>query len=191
MLLPPRGYVGQVNAGDFLTRLLHDVVVTGIAPRSFYAASAAPRFDGVPVDFAARSIAAIARATEPGASVFHVVAGRKSEGVSLDTLVDWVAQAGYPVKRMVDHAAWIRAFQERLGGLREEDQQRSTLPILRMWERPIERTLAFDDRHLLDRLTSLGEGEEAPRVDFLFVQQYLKNMIYRGIIGHPDLTAAA
>jgi fatty acid CoA ligase FadD9 len=191
-ILPPRAFVGQVNDADFLTRLLHDVVVTGLAPRTFYAASTTPRLDGLPVDFVARGIATLSLAPSAGREIFHVVAGRRSDGVSFDSLVDWVARAGYPVRRIDDHAAWLRAFRERLAAMPPVEQQRSTLNLLKQWERPIRGALAFDNRRFRERLAAtLGAEPEIPRVDALFVEQYLKNMIYAGLIGHPDLTAAA
>jgi fatty acid CoA ligase FadD9 len=191
VILPPRGFVGQVNVGDLLTRLLHDVVKTGLAPRSFYTGPG--RLDGLPADFVAESIATVALEPHAGYATFHVVAGRRSEGVSLDTMVDWVERAGYRVSRLDDHEAWLRAFRERLAALDPAEQERSTLPLLSMWERPLRPPLAFDDRRLRERLSDItgGAPPEIPRVDFLFVQQYLKNMIDAGLSGHPDLTAAA
>ncbi len=193
MMLPPRGFIGQVNTGDFLTRLLHGVVVTGLAPRSFYAdGSGRHHFDGLPVDFVARAIAAITQAAPAGYSVCHVVNGHAGDGVSLDTLIDWVEKAGYAVRRIDDHATWLRAFRERLEALGPLEQQRSPLAILRQWERPIGRELAFDNPRLVERLSALAGGPVAvPDVDALSVQQYLKNMVYQGLIQHPGLSAAA
>jgi fatty acid CoA ligase FadD9 len=193
MILPPRSFVGQVNAGDFLTRLLHGVVVTGLAPRSFYAeGSGRHHFDGLPVDFVARAIAAVTQAAPAGYGICHVVNGHAGDGISLDTLVDSVEKAGYAVRRIDDHAAWLRAFRERLEALGPLEQHRSALPILQQWEQPIRGELVFDNRRLTDRLAALAGGPVAiPDIDALFVQQYLKNMVYLGLIQHPGLSVAA
>ncbi len=192
MIMPPHAYIGQVNAGDFLTRLLESVVATGLAPRSFYAGGK-PHFDGLPVDFVARAIATIGAQQRDGYATYHIVDGHWDDGVSLDTMISWVSSAGYAVKRIDDHAAWFRAFRERLKALRPAEQQRSVLPILHQWERPIRGDLAFDNRQLKERLRAAAPGRvvEIPRIDELYVHQYLKNMVYQGLIPHPGLAAAA
>ncbi len=192
MIMPPTAYIGQVNAGDFLTRLLHGVIVTGLAPRSFYAEGSGPHhFDGLPVDFVARSIAAITQDDpRPGYGICHVVNGRAS-GPSLDTWIDWVKQAGYHVERIDDHATWWRRFREKLLALDPMEQHRSPLAILHQWERPLGPELAFDNRRLLERLAAIAGPVAIPDVDALFVEQYLKNMVYLGLIQHPGLSAAA
>lgn len=205
MIMPPRSFIGQVNAGDFLTRLFQSVVVTGLAPRSFYAGTtgrpggkaggdgtAKRHFDGLPVDFVAQSIVAIGMQLRDGYLTTHVVNGYHDDGVSLDTMVDWITAAGYAVKRCDDYAAWLRAFRDKLEALGPAEQQRSVLPILHQWEQPIRGDLAFDNRQLRERLGALaGRPVEVPRIDAEYVRQYLKNMVYQGLIPHPGISAAA
>jgi fatty acid CoA ligase FadD9 len=194
MIMPPRSFIGQVNAGDFLTRLFQSVVLTRAAPGSFYAPGALrPHFDGLPVDFVATAIAAAAMSLRGGFETLHVVDGHHEDGVSLDTLVSWVGSAGYPIERVGDHAAWLRVFRERLQSLPPADQQRSVLPILGRWERPLRGDLAFDNRLLRERLSALAGGAvvEIPRIDEQTVHQYLKNMVYQGLVPHPGLAVAA
>ena len=53
---------GQINPQDTLTRLLHGIVTTSLAPGSFYGEGRAAKggsYDGLPVDTIARSIAAL------------------------------------------------------------------------------------------------------------------------------------
>jgi hypothetical protein len=67
------------------------------------------------------------------------------------------------------------------------------LPIIHLWERPLRGDLAFDNRQLRERLGALEPGGtvEVPRIDAEFVRQYLKNMVYQGLIPHPGISAAA
>ncbi len=195
MILPSREYVGQVNVGDFLTRLLFSVVVTALAPRSFYAGDARrAHFDGLPVDFVARSIAAIGAAPRPSFATYHVVNAQWDDGVSLDTLVDWIASAGYPVTRLADHAAWLAEFRRRLLALPPPLQQRSALPILHQWAQPIPASAEtrFDARQLRERLEEIGGGPvEIPRLDERAIHAYLRDLVVLGLIEEPADPARA
>jgi fatty acid CoA ligase FadD9 len=184
LIMPPESVPGQVNAPDLLTRLLHGVIVTGLAPRSFYANRAARHhFDGLPVDVSARAIAAIALAAQDGYHVYNVVDGHRDDGVSLDTFVEWVERAGYPVTRVDDYGAWIRAFRARLEALPPSEQQRSALPGLKLWQRPFERDLALDNGLLRERLRTLAEPSVMPNIDEAAIRRYLEAMVAVGIIG--------
>ena len=57
--------------------------------------------------------------------------------MSLDTLMDWVQSAGYPVQRLDDYAQWLEAFGARLRALPPGERQRSSLAILHQWAQPI------------------------------------------------------
>jgi fatty acid CoA ligase FadD9 len=192
MILPPRGLVAQINADDLLSRLLQSVVVTGLAPRSFYGdPTTRHHFDGLPVDVVAHDIAAIALATRDGYATYHVVDGHLDDGVSLDTFVDWLQRAGYPVKRVDNYAGWLRAFRERLEALPPAEQQHSALAGLKAWERPSGLELALDNRLLRQRLRALGEPSELPRIDEPAIRRYLESMVSAGLIRRPAPQLAA
>jgi fatty acid CoA ligase FadD9 len=193
MILPHSAYLGQLNVGDFLTRLLFSVVVTGVAPRSFYAGDASrEHFDGLPVDFVAGSIAAIGSSWLPGFTTYHVVNARWDDGVSLDRLVDWATSAGYPVTRIADHAAFYAAFRERLMALPPEAQRHSALTILHQWARPmpVGATALFEADGLRERLEELsGEPVELPRLEERTIHAYLRDLVALGLIGEPASAA--
>ena len=89
-----------MNPTDFFTRLLAGITYTGVAPRSFYGqqtAGSKAHFNGMPVDFVAAVIAATAAAGRAGLGTYHVVNPHYNDGISLDTVVDWVQSAGHPV----------------------------------------------------------------------------------------------
>jgi fatty acid CoA ligase FadD9 len=187
MIMPPRSFAGQLNADDMLTRLLQSLVVTGVAPRSFYAATIARRhFDGLPVDVVARDIAAVALATREGYATYHVVDGHLDDGASLDTFVDWVQRAGYPLRRIDDYAVWLRTFRERLEALGPAQQQHSALAGLKAWERPIDGDLSLDNSRMRQRLQALGEPAEMPYMDEGTIRRYLDNMASAGLIRRPE-----
>jgi nucleoside-diphosphate-sugar epimerase len=100
MMLPHRRYRRQVNAPDVFARLLQSLVLTGLAPDSFYGTApdgSRPKahYDGLPVDFIASAIVAVAMGCDGGIETFHVVNPHEDDGISLDTVVDWIDAAGY------------------------------------------------------------------------------------------------
>ena len=97
--LPLCRYLGQINTTDFFTRLLCGIAYTGIAPQSFYEATNGSRshFDGTPVDVVSGVIAATIADKRSGFATYHVVNPHYSDGVSLDSIVGWLATAGIKV----------------------------------------------------------------------------------------------
>ena len=173
LILPHRQGRGQANAADLLTRLLASVVYTGLAPRSFYAGGpdAKAHFDGLPVDFIAAAMVALSSAGQEGQATFQVSNPHWDDGVSLDTLMDWVASAGYPLVRIPDHAAWFEAFRLKLEALPDFERGHSALPILRQWAKPL-------------------DGWERDRIDASRFAQALARHPPAGETGIPGLTEA-
>src|SRR5262249_48032742 len=78
MILAHSRYAGQLNVPDAFTRLLQSVLVTGIAPRSFYETAAdgsvqRAHYDGLPVDFVAESIVTLAAGSADGFRSYDVM----------------------------------------------------------------------------------------------------------------------
>ena len=114
---------GQLNVPDAFTRLIQSILVTGIAPRSFYERDADGRpqrahYDGLPVDFVAESIITLAATSTDGYRSFDVM-NPYDDGVSLDTFVDWLIDAGHKIARIDDYDAWLSRFETALTALPE------------------------------------------------------------------------
>ena len=90
------------------TRLLAGLVYTGIAPKSFYGDPSCPNrhYDGTPVDVVAGAIAGIASAQRRGIGLYHAVNPHWDDSVSLDSFLDWIQDAGYPLKRIPNYTQW-------------------------------------------------------------------------------------
>jgi fatty acid CoA ligase FadD9 len=194
MIMAHREYAGQVNAADFVTRLFVGLVSTGLAPRSFYEGNRrAAHFDGVPVDFVAGAIAAVASRRALGYATYHVVNPHWDDGVSLDVMVDWIQAAGYPLDRVPGYADWLRRFKERLEALGPAEKQRSPLAILPAWARRRNpaRELRFDAAHLQARLAELsGDAPLAiPHLTARLIHMTLRDMAALGLIELPRPSA--
>jgi len=180
MILPDRRYRGQVNAPDMLSRLLASVAATGLAPRSFYAGPAPAQYDGLPVDFVAAAMVALSSAWGEGLATYHMSNPHGDDAVSLDTLMDWVASAGIPIRRVDDHAAWFEAFSARLGALPPEARQRSAWPVREAWARPAGDPAAgrADAGRFIAEVRRLKPGGEPglPRLTEDYVHRYLEDL---------------
>ncbi|HEX3065917.1 MAG TPA: thioester reductase domain-containing protein, partial [Dongiaceae bacterium] len=189
---------GQINPHDTLTRLLHGIATTSLAPRSFYAQGRSTKnssYDGCPVDFVARSIATLSMAEtrRPGYVTYNIV--NPHGGGSLDSIADWVASAGYPVQKMDDYGAWCRAFEGRLNALSRPQRQRSLLPLLHAWERPRAARGPDHDtqsfRRDMARISQAAKAPalETPQISEPFIHKCLKDMQILGMIGAPPMSA--
>ena len=137
MILADSRYAGQLNAPDIFTRLLFSLVATGIAPRSFYRGSGRPHYEGLSVDFLAAAIAATGPLDGNGFVTYNTT-NPHDDGISLDTFVDWIAEAGYPMQRIDDYADWVARFETAMRGLPETQRQRSVLAVLDIYRQPAE-----------------------------------------------------
>ena len=135
MMLPHRRYHRQVNAPDVFARLLQSLVLTGLAPASFYRTApdgSRPKshYDGLPVDFIASAIVAVAWAAAAGSRRSTSSTTHEDDGISLDTVVDWIEAAGYPIQRVDGYDEWFRRFENALHALPDVQRQRSSLSVL-------------------------------------------------------------
>ncbi len=139
MILAHGSYAGQLNVPDVFTRLLFSLIATGIAPRSFYRFpyTDPAHYDGLPVDFVAQAITELrAQATE-GFHTYHVV-NPHHDGISLDTFVDWLIEAGNPIQRIDDYNEWILRLETALQALPEKQRQQSLQAVLDAYRHPAE-----------------------------------------------------
>lgn len=113
-------------------------MATGIAPRSFYEPDSEgnrqrAHFDGLPVTFVAEAIAVlgarVAGSSLAGFATYHVM-NPHDDGIGLDEYVDWLIEAGYPIRRIDDFAEWLQRFEANLGALPDRQRRHSVLPML-------------------------------------------------------------
>jgi fatty acid CoA ligase FadD9 len=176
MILAHSKYVGQINVPDMFTRWIFSVVVTGLAPRSFYTGgSSKAHYDGLPVDFTAAAIAMLGTDSSSGYRTYHVV-NPHNDGISMDTFIDWAIEAGYGIQRIEDYDDWYRRFETALRGLPDKQRQQSSLPLLHQLRRPMSASsgaLASATR-FEDGIRNLGK--EIPHLSAAFIRKYLNDL---------------
>lgn len=181
-------YSGQVNVPDVLTRLLFSLVVTGIAPGSFYRAGARAHYDGLPVDFTAEAVVALGATATDGHRTFNVL-NPHDDGVSLDTFVDWLIEAGHPIRRVDDHGAWLTRFTAALRALPEKQRQHSLLPLIGVYAEPGEGVpgslLPAGRFHAAVRAARIGQEHDIPRVSPSLIGKYVTDLRALGLLSRP------
>ena len=180
MILAHSRFAGQLNVPDMFTRLLFSLVATGIAPTTFYAPDGAKgrpraRYDGVSVDFLAKAITAIGANDLEGFHTYNL-SSSYDDGVSLDTFVDWMIEAGYGIQRIDKYDEWLSRFETAMNALPEEQKQESVLAILgpyRHYQKPVTKSLLPADN--FSRGVQAA-GLEIPHIDAALIQKYLSDL---------------
>ncbi len=136
MILSDVSYAGQFNVTDIVTRMILSLVATGVAPASFYQLDEngnrqRAHFDGLPVEFVAEAIASLGAQVVDGFETYHVM-NPHDDGIGIDTYVDWLIEAGYPIKRIDDFGEWVRQFETALRALPDRQRQHSVLQMLQL-----------------------------------------------------------
>ncbi|MEV6426280.1 carboxylic acid reductase [Nocardia sp. NPDC051463] len=189
MILAHSRYAGQLNVPDMFTRLLISLLATGIAPYSFYETAAdgvrqRAHYDGLPADFTAEAIATLGAQTTAGFQTFDVL-NPHADGISLDVFVDWLIEAGHPIRRIDDYREWFARFDTALRGLPERQRQASLLPLLDAYRRP---SLPVDGSVIpakgftaAVRAVNIGPDNDIPHLSPSLIRKYVADLRQRGL----------
>jgi fatty acid CoA ligase FadD9 len=184
MILAGTRYAGQLNLPDMFTRLMLSLVATGIAPGSFYELGAdghqqRAHYDGLPVDFIAEAIATLGPRVVTGLETYHVM-NPHDDGISLDTYVDWLIDAGYRIERIPDYDTWLRRFETAMRTLPDQQRQYSLLPLLHNYQRPqrpIRGSIASSERFRgAVKDAKIAPDKDIPHVTPPIIVQYINNL---------------
>lgn len=190
MILADTRYAGQLNLPDMFTRLMLSLVATGIAPGSFNEHDAAGRrqrshYDGLPVEFIAEAICTLG--TDPGTGfvTYHVM-NPHDDGVGLDEFVDWLIEAGHPIKRIDDYRQWFDRFGTALRALPDRQRQASLLPLLHNYRTPgvpVNTAMAPTDvfRNAVQE-AKIGPDKDIPHVSREVIVKYVTDLQLLGLL---------
>jgi fatty acid CoA ligase FadD9 len=190
MIMAHTRYRGQLNLPDMFTRLLLSIVVTGLAPQSFYRTDSAGRrprahYDGLPVDFVAEAITTLGTQVTRKFRSFDVV-NPHNDGVSLDVIVDWLINDGRTIRRIDDYHEWMTCFEYALAALPDELRQQSILPLLHAYREPLEPIQAASvpskNFHDAVRAAQVGSDKDIPHLLSSLINKYLSDLQQLGLI---------
>jgi fatty acid CoA ligase FadD9 len=190
MMLAHSQYLGQLNVSDMFTRLIFSLLAVGIAPGSFYQTDPAgnrlrAHYSGLPVDFVAASVATLGAQTTEGFRSFDVM-NPHDDGVSLDTFVDWLIDAGHQIHRIDDYQEWLARFETALKALPEKQRQSSVLPLLNAYrepEKPLRGAAAPTEVfHAAVRAAKIGADKDIPHTTSVLIEKYVTDLHHFGLL---------
>jgi fatty acid CoA ligase FadD9 len=188
MILADSRYAGQLNVPDIFTRLLFSLVATGVAPRSFYRAgpgaskdSQRPHYEGLPVDFLADAIAAIGAQHGSSFDTYNTT-NPHDDGISLDTFVDWIIAAGYPVEKIDDYSSWLSRFETAMRALPERERTQSVLTVLDVYREPMPATAGSPVPGERFQTAVQGSGRATPHLSQQLIDKYLADLERLGVL---------
>jgi len=167
---------------------MFSLAATGIAPASFYERDPGGQrqrahWDGLPVDYIAGAITAIGVTEE--FRTFHV-ANPHDDGISLDTYVDWLIDAGYQIERIDGYDAWLRRFERAIRALPERQRQHSVLPLLRNYQRPARPVLhgmgTVERFRAAMHQARFAPDQDIPHITPAIIVRYMTNLQMLGLL---------
>ncbi len=121
---------------------------------------------------------------------FHVLNHHEDDGISLDSFVDWIEEAGYRVERVGSHREWVQRFEDKLKALPEEQRQHSSLMVLDSLRRPYRAHASMvGSGRFVDGVRRLPVGPEVPHLTQEFIGKCLDDLRRLGLVGDPDTGA--
>jgi fatty acid CoA ligase FadD9 len=190
MIMADTTYAGQLNVPDMFTRMMLSLVATGIAPYSFYELDTEgnrrrAHYDGLSVEFIADAISTLGADVVAGFETYHVM-NPYDDGISVDTYVDWLIEAGHPIARVPDYATWLARFETTLRALPEKQRQASLLPLLHNYQQPqhpINRSLAPADRfRTAVQEAKIGPDKDIPHISAPEIVKYITDLELLGLL---------
>ncbi|WP_280409918.1 carboxylic acid reductase [Nocardia brasiliensis] len=190
MILAHSKYVGQLNVPDVFTRLILSLVLTGIAPYSFYETDSAGQrrrahYDGLPADFVAESITTLGARAESGFHTYDVW-NPYDDGVSLDEFVDWLGDFGVPIQRLDDYDEWFRRFETAIRALPEKQRDASLLPLLDAHRRPLRAVrgslLPAKNFQAAVQSARIGPDQDIPHLSPQLIDKYVTDLRQLGLL---------
>jgi fatty acid CoA ligase FadD9 len=190
MILADTTYAGQLNLPDMFTRMMLSLVVTGVAPTSFYELGAdgqrqRAHYDGLPVEFIAEAISTLGERVVDGFETYHVM-NPYDDGIGMDEFVDWLVEARYPIQRIPDYTSWLQRFETTLRALPDKQRQASLLPLLHNYqhpEHPMRGSMAPTDRfRAAVQDAKIGPDKDIPHISAPVIVKYITDLELLGLL---------
>jgi fatty acid CoA ligase FadD9 len=191
MILAHSRYSGQINVASMFTALMLSVVATGIAPRSFYRLDAdgnpqRAHYGCLPADFTIEAIMTLGGHTTDGYRTYNVL-NTHDDGISLDTVIDWLIAAGHKIDRIHDYDQWLTRFETALKSLPENQRRKSVLPLLSTYAQPAvpmpSTTMPAEKFRKAVQFAGIGAARDVPHLTRALIDKYVADLQQLGLLG--------
>ena len=120
-----------------------------------------------------------------GFETYHVM-NPYDDGISMDTYVDWLIEAGYPIDRVAEYGDWLQRFETTLRSLPEKQRQASLLPLLHNYQRPdhpISGSFAPAERfRAAVQEAKIGPDKDIPHISAPIIVKYITDLQMLGLL---------
>lgn len=184
LILAHSQYKMQLNIDDMFTRLLISLCHTQIAPNSFYQSTSqniSAHFDGLPVEFVALAITQLAQINKGEYLTYHLV-NPHQDGISLDTVVNCLIEAGFPIRKRVNYCQWRDEFEQALYLLPDTIKNYSYLPLLSSIQNPQMATAgsAVTSAQFQSAMQSLSIS--IPQLTKHYINKYIEDLTIKNLL---------
>ena len=125
------------------------------------------------------------RTCTDGFETYHVM-NPYDDGIGMDEFVDWLIEAGYPIRRVDDYGDWLQRFETTLRALPEKQRNASLLPLLHNYqspEHPINGSIAPTDRfRAAVQEAKIGPDKDIPHISAPVIVKYVTDLKLLGLL---------
>jgi fatty acid CoA ligase FadD9 len=191
MILAHSRYSGQINVASMFTGLMLSLIGTGIAPRSFYQLDGdgnpqRAHYGCLPADFTIEAITTLGGHITDGYRTYNVL-NTHDDGISLDTVVDWLIAAGHKIDRIDDYDQWLDRFEAALKLLPENRRRKSVLPLLSTYAQPAApmpiTTMPAEKFRAAVQFAGVGGANDVPHLTRALIDKYVADLQQLGLLG--------
>lgn len=108
------------------------------------------------------------------------------DGVSLDTLVDWLIAAGHPIERIDDYDEWLTRFTAAMNALPDAVRKSSMLPLMTAYATPGEPTqgtrMPAEKFRAAVQSAGIGSARDVPHVTEALIDKYVTDLRRLGLL---------
>ncbi|CAB4853317.1 unannotated protein [freshwater metagenome] len=111
-----------------------------------------------------------------GYHVYNTI-NHHDDGLSLDSMVDWIESAGFPMTRVATHTDWVEQFELRLKALPERQRVQSSVLVLDPWRRPFKSSWRnVGSARYIAAVAAAPCGPEIPQLSEAYLHKCIRDL---------------
>jgi len=182
IIMPSLRYKGQFNSEDFLTRLIFSIMVTGLAPESFYpfladGKTSHPHFTGIPVDVMSDAIVSSTLSSNDRYIVYNAF-NYIENNITLDSFVDGMERIGVSIKRVHKLDDWRTQVAEMINNVSQKKRRHTIYSLSNFFSKSFVSEQAMPDSTTFRSLVrAMYDGKDIPFLSDAYIHGYLRSVL--------------